>query len=62
MQGCLAAFFAKEGVTWVCPKEAKARSGADGGERQGLEMSSPSMDVSTPMTANKLKRRRCAAA
>ena len=47
----------------MCPKEAKAGSGAGGGsERQGLEMSSASMDVSTPVAGNKLKRRRCAAA
>ena len=46
----------------MCPKEAKVASSADEGERQGLEMSSQSMDVSTPVTRDKLKRRRYAAA
>ena len=60
LQGCLAAFFAKEEVTWACPAEVKAASTARSGINQGQELSScsPSVDVSTPDAREKFKRRR----
>ena len=63
IQGCLAAFFAKEDVTWACPTEAKAASSARSGGTQGRELRScsPSMNVSTPGARENFKRRRCGA-
>lgn len=65
-QGCLAAFFARETVTWECPYEAAdreraaakaARSGAGDGA-QGLAASSlAASSQGTPPQL--LKRRRC---
>lgn len=62
LQGCLAAFFAKEEVTWACPAEAKLASAAKSGNDLSQELASPSMDLSTPDARDRLKRRRCAAA
>ncbi len=63
LQGCLAAFFAKEEVTWACPAEVKAASAARSGSNQGQELAScsPSVDVSTPGARENFKRRRCGA-
>ena len=60
LQGCLAAFFAKEEVTWACPAEVKAATAARSGSNQSQELAScsPSVDVSTPEGREKFKRRR----
>ena len=62
LQGCLTAFFAKEDVTWACPAEGKLLSRAQSSREPGQELASPSMDLATPETREKLKRRRYAAA